>query len=607
MFDRKKIALMMKFIVPFAIFLVVMYLFIFFIYRNIYINSFINNKAFKATSIHDLIESKLNKINNVMDILDSYLQIPDLPYSYFGDAITNISKLSDDYLNIYFGDTVPYPTGGIFINSLEVFPLTYDQTTRGWYKAAVSDRKIHITDPYVDFATSKISITFAKAVYTNNNNLKGVVAIDFAKMDDIVQNVIYDENINLVTSNGMFINHIDANKILNEDSKIFSEPLFVDIRNYIESGNNYTNISKNNWYMVKNLTTVPWSIVLSGDLSDIKIQLNTLMIVLFVVLGVILILEASLVIIIVNPISSSLEHAIENIKLMNDGYFNSSFNEKMLSKKDQTADLYKNIKSMQDNIGKIVYNLKNNLNSINSSVETIAKGSTNLSDRTISQASSLEELSASTESLSTSLSNTAHSTEHAKNMSLDVSNSTLTGVEAVNIISKNMSEISESSKKISEITKLIQSIAFQTNILALNASVEAARAGDQGKGFAVVASEVRSLAQTVNDAANNITDIVNGTIEKIEHGNESVKHSTEILQKISSSAQEVVNVLTEISVTAVNEQNSIIQINEAIISLNSITQENSSIAQNSADSSNEVKEMTENIVNDINYFKFDNK
>ena len=64
------------------------------------------------------------------------------------------------------------------------------------------------------------------------------------------------------------------------------------------------------------------------------------------------------------------------------------------------------------------------------------------------------------------------------------------------------------------------------------------------------------------------------------------------------------NILTEISTTAVNEQNSIMQINQTIVSLNSITQENSSIAEDSASSSNEVKNMTEDIVNDINYFKF---
>ncbi|MEI0493267.1 hypothetical protein R4J17_12590 [Brachyspira intermedia] len=156
MSKNKKISLMIKFILPFAIFLTIMYFIILFVYRNIYINSFFSTKTFKAVSIHDLIESKLNNVNEVIDILDSYLKIDDLPYEYFGETITNIAKLSDDYMNIYFGNTIPYPTGGIFINSLEPFPLDYDQTSRGWYKSAVGNNKnIYITDPYVDFVTKK--------------------------------------------------------------------------------------------------------------------------------------------------------------------------------------------------------------------------------------------------------------------------------------------------------------------------------------------------------------------------------------------------------------------------------------------------------------------
>ena len=359
-------------------------------------------------------------------------------------------------------------------------------------------------------------------------------------MNDIVQNTIYEENVNLVTKNGMFINNIDENKVLSENNKIFNDINFPNIQQYIIDSKNYTNIYENNWYMVQKLETVPWSIVLSGNLSQVQNQIKTLMFILLFILIIIILLESILVAVIVNPISASLDQAITNIKLMNNGYFNSNFNEKMLAKKDQTAELYKNIKSMQDNIGKIVYNLKENINKINLSIDTIQYGSKNLSDRTTSQAASLEELSASTESLSTSLRNTSINTENAKNMSLEVANSTLTGVEAVNVISNNMNEISESSKQISDITKLIQSIAFQTNILALNASVEAARAGEQGRGFAVVASEVRSLAQTVNEAANNITKIVNDTVDKIEHGNKSVAYSTDVLQKIVSSAKEVV-------------------------------------------------------------------
>lgn len=253
----------------------------------------------------------------------------------------------------------------------------------------------------------------------------------------------------------------------------------------------------------------------------------------------------------------------------------------------------------------IVSELKQNILLINNSSEKISRGIDNLSDRTSSQAAAVEEITSSIENLLTAISNTSKNSYDAKNMSSKVTESTQSGVSAVNEISNNMTEISESSKEISNITKLIQSIAFQTNILALNAAVEAARAGEQGRGFAVVASEIRSLAQNVNEAAGSITSIIENTVSKIEIGDESVKRSLDILIAIENSAKEVSDILVHIYEATAEEEESVRQINMAMNELNKITQENAELVNDSSLLGKDVVNGTNNLSSELEYFKLD--
>ena len=100
-------------------------------------------------------------------------------------------------------------------------------------------------------------------------------------------------------------------------------------------------------------------------------------------------------------------------------------------------------------------------------------------------------------------------------------------IETENIV---VESLVSKSKDIAQVINIIQEIAFQTNILSLNAAVEAATAGEAGKGFAVVAQEVRNLASRSADAAKQIKDVVT-TIQK----------ETEKIKESSDSVTNVVN------------------------------------------------------------------
>lgn len=607
--NRKK-GLMNKFLVPFAVFLGIVVICMYIIYRPQYKRLFLNNINVKMKTAAEEVSKWTSSFYSEINVIEAYTKSA-INTNDMLIAFSNIVKSKPEIVNVYFGNNIPMNNeGGIFVNPRRhLLPANYDQTKRDWFIKSLNENKVYISEPYIAASSKELVVTFAKAIYTNNV-LKGVVGIDisFEKISEIIQNQAEDENteINIIIQNGMYLTHKDKRNILNEQNNLFSNPLFSSWQNAVSSGNNLIEIKGKEWAGVQNIENVPWMISGHGTTSYFDNLMRKLIIVLIIVVVAFMSVETILVLVVVRPLSETLNRAINITEDMGKGDFNARFEKKLLEKKDQTGMLTKSIDDMQKNIGSVIYKIKQGIDVINNEINKISDGSANLSDRSNSQAAALEELASSIEALSSSLKETARSASEAKNMSEKAYSDTKSGVEAVIQTANNMKEISESSKKISDITKMIQSIAFQTNILALNAAVEAARAGEQGRGFAVVASEIRSLAQTVNDAASNITNIVEDTVNKIEVGNVSVTQSSELLSEIEKSVNEVSEVLTGIANSSIQEEDSIHQINQAVIELNNITQENSDMAQESAFSSKEVSDRTENMVEEISYFKFKN-
>jgi len=607
--NRKK-GLMNKFLVPFAVFLGIVVICMYIIYRPQYKRLFLNNINVKMKTAAEEVSKWTSSFYSEINVIEAYTKSA-INTNNMLIAFSNIVKSKPEIVNVYFGNNIPMNNeGGIFVNPRRhLLPANYDQTKRDWFIKSLNENKVYISEPYIAASSKELVVTFAKAIYTNNV-LKGVVGIDisFEKISEIMQNQAEDENteINIIIQNGMYLTHKDKRNILNEQNNLFSNPLFSSWQNTVSSGNSLIEIKGKEWASVQNIENVPWMISGHGTTSYFDSLMRKLIIVLIIVVVAFMSVETILVLVVVRPLSETLNRAINITEDMGKGDFNARFEKKLLDKKDQTGMLTKSIDDMQKNIGSVIYKIKQGIDVINNEINKISDGSANLSDRSNSQAAALEELASSIEALSSSLKETARSASEAKNMSEKAYSDTKSGVEAVIQTANNMKEISESSKKISDITKMIQSIAFQTNILALNAAVEAARAGEQGRGFAVVASEIRSLAQTVNDAASNITNIVEDTVNKIEVGNVSVTQSSELLSEIEKSVNEVSEVLTGIANSSIQEEDSIHQINQAVIELNNITQENSDMAQESAFSSKEVSDRTENMVEEISYFKFKN-
>ena len=592
--------LLLKLIVPFAAFLLISYICIYFAYKKIYTDEFIKNTLIEMDNTELVVEIEMEKIYTLMYTLRGYFQANDPIFANVRRTLEDVLKSNKNIYDILYGNEIPYNTGGLFVNAINPYPDTYDQTSRPWYKGALSKEGIFITEPYVDANSGAIAITLSLAVYTNNS-LKGVIGIDFLEMNTILEKVITDKQVNLITSDGLYMSHQNKDYIFNDKYNIYQEALFKDAKSLEDPNKAIINIVKNEWYSIKNLKGTPYKLLIRGTMDAINNRILRMLLISLVMMIILLIIQTSLALFVVIPISQMLDKAMNSIDQMSKGNFVIDNSES--TKNDKSGSLVAYVNNMKNTIRNVVLKLQSNLSAINNEIENISSSAEYLSDRSNTQAAAIEELTGSMQSLSSSIKEISSNSIKAKDMSTKVIETTETGVEAVNEISAHMHDISESSKKISEITKLIQSIAFQTNILALNAAVEAARAGEQGRGFAIVASEVRSLAQTVNEAATNITNIVDETVRRVEVGSESANKSSEILEAINNLAKDMEKELHDISQSIMQEEDGIMQMNTAILELNNITQENSSLASQNSTSSAEISNMSKEIVNEIDYFK----
>ncbi|MEO1422817.1 MAG: methyl-accepting chemotaxis protein [Pseudomonadota bacterium] len=245
-------------------------------------------------------------------------------------------------------------------------------------------------------------------------------------------------------------------------------------------------------------------------------------------------------------------------------------------------DLREGVNETVDSLSSLVRDIKDSVETMHTATDSIADGAEALAARAVSQASRLQETAATMEEMSATIKSNADSADSARSLAVEASSQASKGGSVVDETISAMTRIETSSGKISDIISVIDSIAFQTNLLALNAAVEAARAGDAGKGFAVVASEVRTLAQRSAEAAKDIKSLISESTGQVADGVSLVHRTGSALTDIVGSVKRVADTVEDIS-TATKEQSSgIAEIASAVNHMDQMTQQNSSMAEQSA-------------------------
>jgi methyl-accepting chemotaxis protein len=273
-----------------------------------------------------------------------------------------------------------------------------------------------------------------------------------------------------------------------------------------------------------------------------------------------------------------------------------------LDPKDRNSMLYA-MKKMQQNLARIVAEVRTGTDAISSASSEIATGNLDLSSRTEEQASSLEQTAASMEELTSTVRQNSENAHQANQLANSASDIAVKGGEVVSQVVTTMNSINESSMKIVDIISVIDSIAFQTNILALNAAVEAARAGEQGRGFAVVASEVRSLAQRSATAAKEIKALIDDSVEKVGNGSTLVNQAGTTMEEVVNSVKRVADIIGEITAASQEQTQGIDQINQAVTQMDEVTQQNAALVEEAAAASEAMKEQANKLSTLVSVFK----
>ena len=256
-----------------------------------------------------------------------------------------------------------------------------------------------------------------------------------------------------------------------------------------------------------------------------------------------------------------------------------------------------------DEVRKGTESVMNIVNELNESSEVVNGAMKDISDSTLSTAENIQMQTSMTKNIQDSIEQTIESSENMVRVakrSSELNDQSLSIMKQVrnqsNVISNTnsavanaMSELRERTEAVKSIADTIFAISSQTNLLALNASIESARAGEAGRGFAVVADEIRELAEKTRLETESISAIsteLSNTAEIAANAvKDSVNATTEQEQMIEK-ASESFNEMNE------NVNQLIAEIESIDVMLNQLSDANNQIVDNITNLSATTEEVT---------------
>ena len=298
--------------------------------------------------------------------------------------------------------------------------------------------------------------------------------------------------------------------------------------------------------------TVAGGIGVAKDATDVKktIAAQTRRITLISI--VLLVLAAVLIIFLTTRMVLVMKSTKHFLAKLAQGEFGANPKQKHMKRNDELGDIYRSSVRLQQELRKIVDNIKQSSESlINSANQLTAMAQ---STRTTVDSVCIAYISNIMDSLTQHANQMSEAEQASETIIHQLNASNEETIDTITNVAEQINALHSSVESIQTAINMIQSIAEETDLLSLNANIEAARAGEAGRGFSVVATQISKLADQSNSTAENVADIIANIIAEADR---MVEMMGDVKNKIHKQQEKLDDTMDKSSAVALGVNNSL--------------------------------------------------